>query len=72
MVESEDHESEKDQKTKDMYYSVFRRFSDVLVKVRHLFFTLFLEKKIIYCYRNYIIALPKTLTLVLTFFMPTF
>ncbi|XP_060571535.1 phosphatidylinositol 3-kinase catalytic subunit type 3-like [Ruditapes philippinarum] len=32
MVESEDHESEKDQKTKDMYYSVFRRFSDVLVK----------------------------------------
>lgn len=32
MVESEDHESEKDQKTKDMYYNVFRRFSDVLVK----------------------------------------
>jgi hypothetical protein len=36
MVESEDHESEKDQKTKDMYYSVFRRFSDVLVKVGHV------------------------------------
>ncbi|XP_053405628.1 phosphatidylinositol 3-kinase catalytic subunit type 3-like [Mercenaria mercenaria] len=32
MVENEDHESEKDLKTKDMYYSVFRRFSDVLVK----------------------------------------
>lgn len=33
MVESEDHESEKDQRTKDMYYTVFKRFSSELVKV---------------------------------------
>lgn len=32
MVESEDHESGKDQRTKDMYYTVFKRFSAELVK----------------------------------------
>ncbi|XP_052794304.1 phosphatidylinositol 3-kinase catalytic subunit type 3-like isoform X2 [Mya arenaria] len=32
MVESEDHEMEKDQRTKDMYYTVFKRFSSKLVK----------------------------------------
>ena len=37
MVESEDHESEKDQKTKDMYYTVFKRFSSELVKVSNMF-----------------------------------
>jgi len=37
MVESEDHESEKDQRTRDMYYTVFKRFSHKLVKVLVVF-----------------------------------
>ena len=34
MVESEDHENEKETATKEMYYVVFKRFSSELVKVR--------------------------------------
>ena len=47
MVESEDHESEKDQRTRDMYYTVFKRFSHKLVKVLVVFLFFFENIKLV-------------------------